>query len=172
MANGGKPEQHGQRRTRLARVDPQRLQDCITGIERDIAENGYELVDAVVGRFEGRLLVEVMIDHENGITTDDCARCHETVNHWFDAHDPIDGPYAIQVSSPGLDRPLRKPEHFQRFVGKLAKLKVRQEDGKQQRLTGHLEGLEEDSVVLSVDGEIVKVPLPDIVEARLEYEWD
>ncbi len=173
MTSGGKPEQRKQRRTRLSRVDPKRLQECIAGIERDIAEKGYELVDAIVGKFEGRLLVEVLIDHEHGITTEDCALCHETVSNWFDAHDPVDGPYAIQVSSPGLDRPLRKPEHYARFTGKLVKMKVRQADGSVRRVGGRLIGLVEEQVVVSTEPEgEQRIPLGEIVEARLEYEWD
>jgi ribosome maturation factor RimP len=170
---GGKPEQRKQQRTRLSRVDPQRLSDCVAGIEKDIAKDGYELVDAIVGKFEGRLLVEILIDHENGITTEDCARCHETVNNWFDAQDPIDGPYALQVSSPGLDRPLRKPEHFARFAGKPVRMKVREADGSHRRVRGRLGGLVEQSVQVATEdeGELL-IPLSDIVEARLEFEWE
>jgi ribosome maturation factor RimP len=170
---GGKPEQRKPQRTRLSRVDPQRLRDCVAGIEKDIAEDGYELVDAIVGKFEGRLLIEILIDHERGITTEDCACCHQTVNNWFDAQDPVDGPYAIQVSSPGLDRPLRKPEHFVRFTGKLVRMKVREADGSHRRVRGRLGGLVEQSVLVTTDDEgELRIPFEDIVEARLEFEWE
>lgn len=173
MTNGDKPERRGERRARLARIDPQRLEDCVAGIERDIAQDGYELVDVIVGKFEGRLLVEVLIDHEHGITTDDCARCHATVNHWFDAQDPVDGAYAIQVSSPGFDRPLRKPEHFARFAGRLVKMRVRQPEGSARKLGARIVGVEDG--VLVVQGEAdaeERIAFGDILEARLEHEWE
>ncbi len=158
-------------RGRVSRVDRVKLQECVDGIERDIARTGHELVDVIVGKTEGRLLIELLIDHEHGVTSEDCALCHETANNWLVACDPVDGPYMLQVSSPGLDRPLRKREHFERFVGSLVRMRVRCPVGGARRVRGRLVGVEGDTVRVETDeGELV-VALTDVVEARLQYEF-
>lgn len=161
-------------RGKLARVDRARLEQCVRGIEADIAREGYELVDVVLGRSEGRLLVELLIDHARGIANDDCARCHETAGNWFEAVDPIDGPYMLQVSSPGMDRPLRKLEHFGRFSGSLVRMRVHRPEGGSRGLRGRLAGVEGDAVLLTVEGEedVTRIALCDIASARLEIDWD
>lgn len=156
----------------IARVDRERLSRCAREIESDLARDGYELVDLLVGKSEGRLLVEVLIDHpERGITNEDCARGHETVNHWFDALDPVSGPYLLQVSSPGLDRPLRKDEHFRRFVGGSVRMRVRGENGT-RKVRGKLVGFEDGLVTVHTGDTDEAFALEDILEARLCYEWD
>lgn len=159
----------------LARLDKGRLAECAAAIERDLASDGYELIDLVVGKAEGRLLIELIIDREAGITQGDCARAHETVNHWFDAIDPVGGPYMLQVSSPGLDRPLRKPEHFRRFAGRQVKMRVRLPEGGSRRLQGKLLGLGDgDRVCVHVEpaGVTEEFSIEEIAEARLRFDWD
>ena len=77
----------------------------------------------------------------------------------------------LEVSSPGLDRPLKKEADFVRFAGKLAKIKTRMPIEQQKKFTGRLAGVEEDSVKLDVDGRIVAIPFANIDKARLEPEF-
>lgn len=159
-------------RPKLARVDKEKLSQCAREIENDLARDGYELVDLLVGKSEGKLLIELLIDHpERGITNEDCARGHETANNWFDALDPVSGPYMLQVSSPGLDRPLRKEEHFRRFAGSPVKMRVRGENGT-RKVRGKLLGIEEGQVTVSTGDSDQTFSIEDILEARLRYEWD
>ncbi len=159
-------------RSQLARVDRERLSECAREIERDLAREGYELVDLVVGKSEGKLLVELLIDHaERPITNEDCARGHETADHWFDALDPVSGPYMLQVSSPGLDRPLRKDEHFRRFAGSPVRMRIRCATGT-RRVRGKLLGFENGLVTVRTGDADEAFAIQDILEARLHYEWD
>lgn len=170
QGQGRRPSSEGRRQ--LARVDRAKLSQCAREIENDLARDGYELVDLRVGKAEGRLLVELLIDHpERGITNEDCARGHETVDHWFDALDPVSGPYMLQVSSPGLDRPLRKDEHFRRFAGSSVRMKVRGENGT-RKVRGKLVGFEDGLVTVQTGETDEAFAIEDILEARLHYEWD
>jgi len=174
-AHGRRGQRAPSTRPPLARVDKGRLAECAGAIERDLESAGYELVDLVIGKAEGRLLIELIIDREAGVTQEDCARAHETVNHWFDAVDPVGGPYMLQVSSPGLDRPLRKPHHFRRFAGRPVKMRVRLPEGGSRRLQGKLLGLADDDrvhVLVEPAGVSEEFAIEDIAEARLRFDWD
>ena len=146
-------------------VDKERL---IELLEPAVAALGYELtdLDAHAGR---RGLLRLYIGRKEGITTlEDCERVSEQVGAFLDVEDPLPGSYVLEVSSPGLDRRLRTLEHFERFKGEPVKVELKdaRDDGR-RRLSGRLEGVDAGEVLVTVDGEILRLALRDIAVARL-----
>jgi ribosome maturation factor RimP len=105
---------------------------------------------------------------QGGIGLDDCEKVSRQVSAVLDVEDPIDGQYALEVSSPGFDRPLRKAAHYARFAGRRAKLELAAPRDGRRRYTGTLRGMAEDgTVAIEVDGVDFKLPLAAIERARL-----
>src|SRR5947209_13121703 len=87
------------------------------------AQEGLELIDAEIGGGGGRQILRIFIDKAGGVSLDDCSAVSRAVSAALDVEDPVDGAYDLEVSSPGLDRPLRTEEHFRKFAGE--KVRVR-----------------------------------------------
>ena len=131
---------------------------------------GYELV-GVEHIMQGKhSVLRVYIDAEDGVTVDDCARASHQISGVLDIEDPIRGEYSLEVSSPGLDRPLFTLAHFERFAGQLARLVLNTPWQGRRKLTGRLSGVREQKVVLDVDGEEALLTLQEIDKARLVPE--
>ena len=94
-------------------------------LEPEVEALGYELAELEVNLSHGRGLLRLFIDGPEGITLDDCAKVSHQVSGLLDVEDPIQGDYNLEVSSPGADRKLVKPEHFDRFAGQAVKLSRR-----------------------------------------------
>ena len=139
-----------------------------TLLEPVVTALGYELVgiEQVTGGRRG--LVRLYIDHPPGVTVDDCERVSRQVSAVLDVEDPIAGGYVLEVSSPGLDRPLYTLAHYARFTGHRARLKLRTPlVGDQRNMNCTLLGVDEDKVRIEVDGVEHRVPLAEIAKARL-----
>ena len=133
---------------------------------------GYELVGVEFHAVHANALLRIYIDRETGVTLDDCQRVSHQISGVLDVEDPIAGPYTLEVSSPGLDRPLFEAKHFIRFSGSQARLQLRVMLEGRRKLFGCLRGMDDDVVVL-VDGEgrEWRVPLEQIEKARLVPEF-
>src|SRR5207302_11504374 len=105
--------------------------------------------------------VRLFIDHPDGV---DLALCERVTNHLQDLL--VD--YALEVSSPGPERPLTKPQHFRRFVGRRARVRTREEHGGRRSFTGELVGAGEDEITVAADGGVVSIPYADINRSRSE----
>lgn len=141
-------------------------------IEPALPPLGFELVRVTLTGQAPRVL-QVMAEpvDDRVMTVDDCAKISEVVSALLDVEDPVPGAYNLEVSSPGLDRPLTRPKDYDRFAGLEAKVDlVRQRDG-QKRFRGRLVGTQQAddglNVVLEVDGEQVSLPLAEIARAKL-----
>jgi ribosome maturation factor RimP len=144
--------------------------DLTVQLEPVVSAMGYELVGV---EFEGRGrhgVLRVYIDKPNGITLADCERVSHQVSGWLDVEDPIPSHYNLEVSSPGLDRPLFKPEDYQRFVGSRVRLRVDPPLLGRRKLSGTLLGLHGDQVEIDADGDELSVPLAQVTQARLVPE--
>ncbi len=130
----------------------------------------YEFVGLELLARAGTLL-RVYIDKEGGVGIDDCARVSRQLSAVLDVEDPIAGRYSLEVSSPGLDRPLFEKAHFERFAGHRIKLVLVAPLDGQRRYKGVLRGVENDEVVLDLEDEQLVVPLADIASARLIPEF-
>ncbi len=137
-------------------------------IEPVVTGLGYEVVDIEFKPHPKNGLLRVYIDQEAGIQLEDCEAVSRQLSAMLDVEDPIPGHFNLEVSSPGLDRPLRKATDYERFAGEIVKIKMGMPDLKGQRnYTGKLMGVKDDEVMLEVDGEILHLPLGGIDKAHL-----
>ena len=136
-------------------------------LEPAIERLGYELSDLEVKLGGRSSLVRVFIDSENGIGLDDCEKVSLAVSALLDVEDPLPGHYNLEVSSPGLDRKLTKPVHFERFTGEVVKVKMRFPIEGRRRFRGKLLSSDDENIVVDVDGEPHTLPLAIIDTARL-----
>lgn len=142
-----------------------------------LASLGIELVDIEYKR-EGRAMVlRLFIDREEGITLDDCSTVSRELSEILEVEDFIGGHYTLEVSSPGLNRPLKKAADYQRYRGRLVRIKTFEllpDDAGNPRKTflGELLGLEEGVVRLKLtEGQTAGIPLDKIAKANLEFEF-
>ena len=133
---------------------------------------GYELADLELKRERRGQVLRLFIDQDSGIGLDDCERVSGQVSALLDVEDPIPGHYNLEVSSPGLDRKLAKPEHFDRFAGRRVQVRLRGEHLGRRNFGGTLLSREGESITLDVpDGTgQVEFSLEDIMVARLAPE--
>jgi len=139
------------------------MMDLSARLEPVLAGLGYELV--MLER-AGRGLIRIFIDKPDGITIDDCVTVSNHLSHLFTVEN-IDYE-RLEVSSPGIDRPLVKPQDYVRFAGEQITLKLRVPMDNRRRISGQLIGLENDAVKLMVDGTEVSVDLRNVDAARLK----
>jgi ribosome maturation factor RimP len=137
-------------------------------LEAPIEALGYELVEL---EFPPHLL-RIYIDREGGVTVDDCEKVSRQVSGVLDVEDPIPGHYTLEVSSPGLDRPLRKAADFVRFAGGQARIELSLPLEGRRRFAGALKGCEGEEVLIEVDGTLHRLPLEGIAKARLVPEFE
>lgn len=135
-------------------------------LEPAIEGLGYELVE-LEHRAGNRGLVRLYIDHPDGIGLDDCEQVSHEVSALLDVSDPLPGKYVLEVSSPGEDRVLRKPQHFAAFTGERIRVELTTEHEGRRRYTGSLVGIEDEEVLVESDGELVRLQLGAIARARL-----
>ena len=128
---------------------------------------GYELWELEYSPGRGNGLLRLYIDAEAGITLDDCERVSRAVSEVLDAEDPIPGQYTLEVSSPGLERPLRTAEHFARFVGETVSVETVQAIEGRRRFKGALTAAGADTVEVEVDGKRWTLPISGIRKAHL-----
>jgi ribosome maturation factor RimP len=132
---------------------------------------GFELADLEFAAGRGHSQLRVFIDRPAGVTLEDCEQCSREIAALLDVHDPIPSAYALEVSSPGLDRVLRTPAQFARFLGSKVTLElVAPRDGR-RRYTGRLHAAGAERVEVDVDGELVSASYAELMRARVVPEW-
>jgi ribosome maturation factor RimP len=136
-----------------------------------LGQLGYELVDLEYSPGRMRAQLRLLIDRTGGIGLDDCERVSREISALLDVEDPVPTGYALEVSSPGLDRVLRTPAHFQRFVGERVRVELLNPRDGRRRYTGRLAALNDAGIELEVDGAMVAVPFAQIGRARLAPLW-
>ena len=146
-----------------AKVAEERVRSLVEPV---LARHRADLVELIVAR--GRTqLVRLVADREGGIDLETCARISEEVSRLLDAEDPISGRYTLEVTSPGLNRPLRKAEDFRKNAGR----KVRVVLARSQH-EGTVKEVTEEAVTLATDKEgDVTIPLSDVANAKLLLPW-
>jgi ribosome maturation factor RimP len=139
----------------------------ISLIEPLLVQLGYELVELEFAPARGGGSLRIFIDRAEGIGISDCERVSREVSALMDVEDPIPSAYSLEVSSPGDDRVLRTPAHFERFQGSRVLIElVAPRDGR-RRYTGVLQDVSVIGVALEVDRQRVDVPFVEIARARL-----
>lgn len=134
-------------------------------IEPIVAGLGYELVGI---EFDARAkILRVYIDQESGILLDDCSRVSYQISGMLDVEDPIPGKYQLEISSPGLDRPLWKRADFERFRGSVARIQLRIPIENRRRIKGELAGIDGEDVLIEEAEGRLRIPFDAIEKARL-----
>jgi ribosome maturation factor RimP len=148
--------------------------DQIYGLVREVADaGGYELVEVELRGSGRHRVLRIFIDKESGISHDDCERVSRQVGTVLDVEDLVPFSYTLEVSSPGLNRKLSRPEDFRRFQGRLVKIRTTLAIGNQRVFRGRLGGLDDEKIQLAVDADQnIEIPLEAVREARLEVDWD
>lgn len=149
------------------RQDPYKLQQRLGAV---VESMGYELVGIEFHPHSSNALLRVYIDQESGISVDDCQRVSHQISGVLDVEDPIPGHYTLEVSSPGLDRPLFEAEHFARFAGFQVRIHLTMPINGRKKLLGLLRGIHGNEVVIEIEGTEFLVPLDHIEKARLVPE--
>lgn len=142
-------------------------------LEPVVTAMGYELVLLEYHPYGGSGVLRLFIDTANGVTLGDCERVSKEVAGLLDVEDPIPQNYQLEVSSPGLDRPLAKPQHFEQFSGKPVKLQMfTAGEGGRRKYQGVLRGMRGNAVVVETETGEVELALGDIERARLVPDYD
>jgi ribosome maturation factor RimP len=129
---------------------------------------GFEIVRIeVLGETNPCLQIMAERIDEAGMNVDDCAQISRAVSAILDIEDPITNAYTLEVSSPGMDRPLVKRKHFERFAGAEIRLEKRGQGDEQRRYRGDLKGIKGDDVVLLIKGEEMLIPFADVQKAKI-----
>ncbi|MEJ5377615.1 MAG: ribosome maturation factor RimP [bacterium] len=151
----------------LVEMEQRQLQEKLWAmLEPIVVSHDLQLVEIEFQREPRGWVLRLYIDRkEGGVSLNDCALVSREVGDLLDAKDPIDHPYRLEVSSPGPQRPLRKPEDFQRWCGH--RVKVKPWGGNRKFLQGILLGLQDGVLELQTSGEIQRIPLSEIARARL-----
>ena len=135
--------------------------------EPALATLGYELVEVEFVTGQGGATLRVYIDKPEGIDMDDVSAASPVISELLDVEDPFPGAYSLEVSSPGLDRVLRTPEHFARFVDNRVKVELAVPREGRKRYTGMLRHADGESIEMEVDNFSVSIRLAEIQRARL-----
>lgn len=139
-------------------------------LEPPLTAMGYELVD-LEARVGGNGLLRIYIDQGRGVDLEDCERVSRQIGTLLDVEEPMPGSYTLEVSSPGLDRPLRTAAHFERFAGHEAKIRLARPLEGRRNFKGRLCGIGDDGVLIDVDGRQWNLPLAEVAAAHLVPEF-
>lgn len=155
----------------------EKIEELIQPLLEDL---GFELVDLEYQREQRGWALRFFLDKEGGITLDDCAAASREISTMLDVEDVIPTAYNLEVSSPGLERPLKKLADYERFAGELIKIKTWQsidpdQSGKNRKtFDGHIVGVEGEDVILKTSGKRateIKIAFDQINKANLQFEF-
>ena len=145
-----------------------RIITAVENFARPVLDDmGLELVEVQFRRESAGWLLRLFIDREDGVNVDDCASVSRQISAYLEVEDLIEHAYSLEVSSPGLERPLKKKEDFVRFTGRKARIKLKEPIDGQRVFFGLLGAVDENTITLLVDGQQMKIDLDVVARARL-----
>ncbi len=148
------------------------MRDLTQIFEPVVESMGYELVGVEFNAGNGHGTLRVYIDREQGVNIEDCASISHQLSGLLDVEEPIKQAYDLEISSPGIDRPLFKLADFERFIGKIAKIKLLVGVQGRKNFKGRLQGVTDAKLInIEVDGESFDLPYSDIARANLVGEF-
>ena len=149
-----------------------KITDLVAGLAAPIAEaQGCSLWDVEYVREAGAWFLRVYIDKEGGISIDDCEAVSRPLSDKLDEVDPIEGSYTLEVSSAGADRPLKKPEHFARFLGAEVEVRLYRALDGQKEYTGTLAAYADSAVSLDTPSGRMEFEKKDVAQVRLAVHF-
>ena len=137
-----------------------------------VEEEGMEIWAADLRQEGGRWILRLMLEREGGASLDDLARIHRQLGDLLDVHDLVPWRYTLEVSTPGVNRPLVRPDHYKRYLGQRVRIQTRNMQSGRRMFVGLLDQMEDNRVCI-IDGDIgqVWIPLADVRKATTEYEF-
>jgi len=138
-----------------------------------LRESGYELVWVEVAGAGGNRKACFFIDKQGGLNVEDCAAANRIIGPVIEEHGVFPGSYVLEVSSPGLDRPLFKLSDYERFTGRKVRIRLREKLENRRNFTGILRGVkDQEKVLIELDeGDLAEIPLQAVYRANLVFEW-
>ena len=149
-------------------MDRELISSLWTMIEPVLEPEGMELVEIEFKMESGRWILRLFIDAPGGVTLDDCVAVSRQVGALLDIKDPIERKYTLEVSSPGINRVIRKEKDFSRFAGSPVRIKTRTKIQGQRNFQGMLQGVEDSKIIVIVDGNRIEINPDDLEKARLD----
>jgi len=147
----------------------QKLNDLLQPLVEDL---GYEFVGLEYSNNPKNSVLRIYIDHDNGVGIDDCETVSRETAALLDVKDPIRSQYNLEVSSPGLDRPLFRAAHYQQFVGEIAQITLFAPQDGRRKFSGPILGAEDSNIRIEQDGNEVTLDLSNVVKARLVPDYE
>jgi ribosome maturation factor RimP len=134
---------------------------------------GMEVVDVELRRegSRGGRVLRLYLDKEGGPNVDDLGRVSRQLSELLDSHDIVEGSYTLEVSSPGINRPLTKPEHFRRFIGKRVRIRTGDMIDGRRSFLGILSEITGDKIKIEVEGQQYDIPFSMIEKSNYEHDW-
>jgi ribosome maturation factor RimP len=136
-----------------------------------VQESGLELVDVEFVREGGSWYLRIYIDKPGGIDVEDCGRLSQKIDRMLDEKDLIPQSYHLEVSSPGIERPLKKISDYNRFTGELAVITTFVPFEGKKKITGRIMAARGDDIVIDSDGNELSIPFKQVASARLKVEF-
>jgi len=143
-----------------------------TMIHPIVSNAGMEVVDVEYRREARGWVLRLILDKEGGVTLDDCTRVSQEMGRSLDVEDVIQTPYTLEVSSPGLTRPLKTEKDFMKYRNRLIKVKTVDPIQNRRQFRGKLLGGSENGIEIEVEGGILQIPLSNVAKATLEIDQD
>ncbi len=148
----------------MADTTSDRIHQIVNGV---VAEDAVEVIEIQLPRFKTKQIVRIFIDKESGVTLDDCRRISKKVGERLEIEDLFPSRYVLEVSSPGLDRPLTTVRDFKRNTGRSICLVTRDAEGEKRSVTGVVQQVAEEAITLETSGGIEEIPLRSIVQGKV-----
>jgi ribosome maturation factor RimP len=153
----------------LSKKNEKQLTEVVRAlIEPVVVYTGMELIDVEYGRGPSGKVLRLTIDKPGGVTIDDCSDISRLVGDLLDAKDSLPGSYNMEVSSPGINRPLKKKDDFERFAGQKVLIKTRKLIDGRRNFKGILHGTREEFIVVFSEKTILNIPFALVAKARLD----
>jgi ribosome maturation factor RimP len=136
-----------------------------------ISQLGYDLLDCEYTKDQGRWILRLFIDkNEGAVTLDDCSKVSRALEGVLDVENVVPERYSLEVSSPGLDRPLKRRSDFEKFAGQAIKLRTLRPVNNRSNYFGKLLGMRGEDIIMNVDGNEYAIPISELAKAKLEHK--
>lgn len=146
---------------------PERVADLATPLAEELS---LEIVDVEYVKEGSQMVLRIFIDRDGGVRLEDCEALNRLLSDELDIVDPIEESYSLEVSSPGIERPLKKEADFIRFAGRAVKVKLYSPLNGQKNFTGTLRGLENDEIILEDEAKkLIRLPFAKVAKANLAF---
>lgn len=141
-------------------------------LQDKVNELGYELYDVEYAKEGKNYFLRIFIDKKDGIDLNDCEKVNDGIMELLDEADYIKEQYFLEVSSPGIERILRKQKHFDRAMGEAIEVKLYKPINKEKELEGILRGYDEETITMIYENDEISVPKNNIAQIKTKYNWD